>query len=60
MTEKEHKEIMAEYEALIDAAWEVTPGSSIIQDPALARNLEWLRDSYLELYEYFQKTKKAE
>lgn len=48
---KEHKEILAEYDALISQAWgEVKDeGLAIKHDPALARDLEWLRDSYLKL-----------
>jgi len=41
MTEKENREILKEYYFMIEAAWE--------KDPALARNLEGLRDSYVEL-----------
>jgi len=51
---KEHTKIMAEYDALIAQAWgEVEgEGSAVKHDPALARNLEWLRDSYLALYQF--------
>ncbi len=50
MTEKEHQEVLAEFNAMISQAWGETEGYSVSHDPALARNLEWLRDSYLELY----------
>ena len=51
MTESEHKEVMSEFKALIEAASGECDGISIKHDPSLARNFEWLRDSYLELYE---------
>jgi len=48
---KEHEKILAEYDALISQAWGEIKGEglSVKHDPALARDLEWLRDSYLEL-----------
>lgn len=55
--QREHKEILAEFNALIDLAWgkwkipSERESSSVKYDPALGRNLEWLRDSYLELAE---------
>jgi hypothetical protein len=50
MDEKEHKEILDEFNAMISHADGKTESISIRKDPALSRNLEWLRDSYLELY----------
>jgi hypothetical protein len=57
ISEKEHKEILLEFNALIKLAWgeykhpDEREFSSVKHDPALARNLEWLRDSYVYLAE---------
>jgi|ERR1035437_1259355 hypothetical protein len=49
MNKKEHKAVLAEFDAMISQARGETKGFSIKHDPALARNLEWLEHSYLEL-----------
>jgi hypothetical protein len=51
-----NSKVLKELNAYIDQAWgkEKFPGEkdgfSIKHDPALARNLEWIRDCYEELY----------
>ncbi len=53
----ETSKVIKELNALIEQAWgiEKFPGEkegfSIKCDPALARNLEWIRDCYKALYE---------
>ena len=43
--------VMRELTAYIEQAWgHGTEGASVRHDPALARNLEWIRDCYEALY----------
>jgi len=58
ITKIEHRRILEEYNALISYASGKYQGISILHDPSLARNLEWLRDSYVELYEKCRKLSK--
>lgn len=52
ISQKEHEKIIKEYDALIGQAWgEIKfEGQSVKHDPALARTLEWLKESYLTSY----------
>ena len=38
--------VIRELNACIAKAWGEKESTSILQDPALARNLEWIRDCY--------------
>lgn len=45
-----NSKVLKELNAYIEQAWKSTEGSSIRHDPALARDLEWIRDCYEFLY----------
>lgn len=49
MSDKSSK-VIKELNAYIDQAWGQSEGTAIKHDPALARNLEWIRDCYEALY----------
>ena len=48
--------VIKELNAYIDQAWGQVEGIAIKHDPALARDLEWIRDCYEALYENADKS----